>query len=122
MNKFLKAQETRMKRYAIESEQRWAEECASIPHIQFPPEWKVKIIPPFGDAVVRFLVELPSGKDKSVYLDCRSSLGYFGADVDVPTPYWEVYPYRGDTARCHRENVELLLSYIADEGDEDAQA
>lgn len=118
MSDFQKEQELRMQRYSVESDQRWHEECASIPYIQFPADWKVKIIPPFGDAVVRFVVELPSGKTKSVYLDCRSSLGYFGG-VDKPTPYWEVYPHRGDTARCHRENVELLLSYIADERDED---
>lgn len=111
-----------IQRVTLEADQKWIEECEHIPFIQFPADWKVQVIPPFGDAAIRFRVLLPSGKKKSVYLDVRSSLGYFGADVNVPTPYWEVYPYRGDTARCHRENVELLLSYIADEGDEDAQA
>lgn len=109
----------RMKRLDIEYEQGWLEEEEHIPFIQFPADWKVQVIPPFGDAVVRFRVELPSGKRKSVYLDVRSSLGYFGADVNVPTPYWEVYPYRGDIARCHRWNVALLLTFIADEEDGD---
>ena len=109
-----------MERLNVECNQRWREEIEHIPFIQFPAGWKVQIIPPFGDAAVRFRVELPSGAKKSVYLDVRSSLGFFGASVDVPTPYWEVYPCRGDIARCHRDDVELLLSHIADEEDEDA--
>lgn len=108
-----------IKRLDVEAEQRWLEECEHIPFIQFPASWKVQVIPPFGDAVVRFKVLLPSGKRKSVYLDCRSSLGFFGPNINVPTPYWEVYPYRDDIIRCHRDDVELLLSYIADEEDED---
>lgn len=106
-----------LNRLKIEADQHWIGEQEHIPFIQFPADWKVQIIPPFGDAVARFRVELPSGKRKSVYLDVRSSLGYFGADLDAPTPYWEVYPYRGDTARCHRWNVPLLLTYIADESE-----
>jgi hypothetical protein len=108
-----------MKRLDIEYEQGWLEEEEHIPFIQFPTDWKVQVIPPFGDAVVRFRVELPSGKRKSVYLDTRSSLGFFGRSIDVPTPYWEVYPHRGDIARCHRADIEQLLSYIADESEGD---
>lgn len=108
-----------VQRVTIEAEQKWIEEGERIPFIQFPAEWKVQVIPPFGDAAVRFRVLLPSGKKKSVYLDVRSSLGFFGDSMEVPTPYWEVYPYRGDVIRCHRESVELLLSYIADESEVD---
>jgi len=101
-------------RYKIEDEQQWREEIEVIPFIQFPSDWKIQITPPFGDAVIRFRVKLPSGKEKSVYLDHRNSLGIYG-DIE---PYWEVYPYQGDTARCGRAEIEKLLEYIGDESDE----
>lgn len=101
------------KRYEIEDKQKWREDIKTIPFIQFPADWKVQIIPPFGDAVVRFRVQLPSGKEKSVYLDTRESLGYYGG------PYWEVYPYRGDVTRCDMEDIESLLLNIADEKEDD---
>jgi hypothetical protein len=96
-------------RYEVESQQKWREEVKHIPFIQFPVDWKVQIIPPFGDAVIRFRVKLPSGMDKSVYLDVRDSLGCVGS------PYWEVYPYHDDIFRCPREDVTALLEAIADE-------
>lgn len=110
-----------MKRLEVELDQRWLEEAEAIPFIQFPASWKVQIIPPFHDAVVRFRVELPSGAKKSVYLDVRSSLGFYGGDFENPTPYWEVYPYRGDVGRCLRENVGLLLAMIEDESNNDEE-
>jgi hypothetical protein len=102
-------------RYKIEKEQKWLEEIKVIPFIQFPADWKIQVIPPFGDAVVRFRVQLPSGKEKSVYLDHRESLGIYG-DIE---PYWEVYPYNDDVGRCGREEIDKLLEYIGDEGDEE---
>lgn len=111
----MKSVDQTLKRYEIESEQKWREEIEHIPYIQFPPEWKVRVIPPFGDAVVRFQVVLPSGARRSVYLDSRHSLGYYGSPSAAPVPYWEVYPHRGDIARCHRDNVGELLELIADE-------
>lgn len=110
-----------MKRLEVEVDQRWLEEMENIPFIQFPAGWKVQVIPPFHDAVVRFRVELPSGAVKSVYLDVRSSLGFYGGDFNDPTPYWEVYPYRGDVGRCLRENVGLLLAMIEDESTNDEE-
>ena len=109
-------------RLQIEAEQKWVEEIDEIPWIKFPEEWYVKVIPPFGDAAVRFRVMLPSGKEKSVYLDVRHSLGYFGSVQGAPVPYWEVYPHQGDVGRCHKEDVKTLLEMIADEteGDNDA--
>jgi len=101
--------ETRTQRTIIERDQQWMAEIRDIPFIQFPADWKIQIIPPFSDAVIRFRVRLPSGKEKSIYLDTRSSLGFEDA------PYWEVYPYKGDVGRCDRENVEELLRMIGDE-------
>ena len=105
-------------RYKVENQQKWLEEIKNIPFIQFPSDWKVQIIPPFGDAVVRFRVELPTGHNRSVYLDGRNSLGYWDM---VGSYYWEVYPYRGDTGRCAMNDVYELLCLIADiqEGDDD---
>ena len=105
----------RMARYEIENRQGWREEINRIPFIAFPAGWQIKVIPPFGDAVVRFQVKLPSGCWKSVYLDVRGSLGFFGADLDNPVPYWEVYPCNGDTGRCHLDDTEELLKMIATE-------
>ena len=108
-----------MERYQIENKQKWREEIATMPWIQFPADWKIQIIPPFGDAVIRFRVELPSGAARSVYLDSRNSLGYWRGVDNEPIPYWEVYPHQGDVGRCDKENVAELLAMIADEGEAD---
>lgn len=105
-------------RYKIEEQQKWLGEITNIPFIQFPSDWKVQIIPPFGDAVVRFRVELPTGQNRSVYLDGRNSLGFWDL---VGSYYWEVYPYRGDTGRCSMQEIPELLRMIGDtqEGEDD---
>lgn len=116
--------ELRSRRYEVEQAQRWQDEVARLPWIQFPSDWKVKVIPPYGDAVVRFLVTLPDGKEKSVYHDSRASLGLYFGDGDELIPYWEVYPVNGDIGRCGTDEVELLLEMIAEgsEEQEDADA
>lgn len=115
MTKFDEHFELQRKRYEIENKQKWREDIKTIPFIQFPADWKIQVIPPFGDAVVRFRVQLPSGKERSIYLDSRESLGLYG-DLE---PYWEVYPHRGDTARCGINEIEKLLKYIGDEKEEE---
>lgn len=99
-------------RYKIESDQDWLGEIKTIPFIQFPADWKIQIIPPFGDAVVRFRVQLPSGEERSIYLDKRNSLGYW---ENPDEPYWEVYPYQDDVGRCGMNEINLLLEMIGDE-------
>ena len=106
-----------MERLMIENKQKWREEMKDMPFIQFPASWKVQVIPPFGDAVVRFRVQLPSGRIKSIYLDSRNSLGFWWDDAHGPRAYWEVYPVQGDTARCEKENIKELLEFIADESE-----
>lgn len=78
---------------------KWAKE---IPPLHFPTEWSVQIIPPFGNAIVRFYIN----NKVSVYLDCYEMLGCFGR------PYWEVYPYDGDIFRCKMNETEELLDAI----------
>ncbi len=72
---------------------RWMKE---LPYLSFPSDWKVKIIPPFVGAVIRFKIRketTPVGYNVSVYFDGYDNLGC------VLKPYWEVYPANGDTAR-----------------------
>ena len=114
--------ELRSRRYEVEHTQRWQDEVARLPWIQFPADWKVKVIPPYGDAVVRFLVTLPDGKEKSVYHDSRASLGLYFGDGDELIPYWEVYPVNGDIGRCGTDEVELLLEMIAEGSEEKKEA
>ena len=76
-----------------------------IPFIKFESEWEVKVIPPFGGAVVRFVIQY-NNKRVSVYLDCYDSLGLVGE------PYWEIYPYYGDTFRTGMNNVGELVAAI----------
>jgi len=104
------SQDILISRYEVESKQKWREEIDRIPYIQFPADWKIQVIPPFANAVVRFKVKLPCGKDKSIYLDSREALGCYGS------PYWEVYPYHGETGRCSIDDVDELLRMIADSG------
>lgn len=104
-------------RLSLENEQKWKDEIRHIPFLSFPAGWLVRVIPPFDDAVVRFQVKLPSGTRKSVYLDVRSSLGYFGGSPLEPNPYWEVHPYKGDVGRCDRCDTDTLMAMIADESE-----
>ena len=80
--------------------------CDKIPFIPFKQGWLVKVIPPFAGAVARFLVSRDGKTYTSVYLDCYSQLGF------CDSPYWEVYPYDGDTFRCDMNEVNSLVDAI----------
>jgi len=100
-------------RLIIEEQQKWRDEIDNIPYLSFPPEWQIQIIPPFADAVIRFIVKYPDGNTRSVYLDSRGSLGYFGFDKNnKPIPYWEVYPVNEENVRCHKDDVEKLMEIL----------
>jgi hypothetical protein len=99
-------------RSSIETNDQWREWSERIPFIQFPPEWEVRIVPPYGGAVARFYVRYGNNQC-SVYLDCYDRLGYFGA------PYWEVYPIDNDVARAPMEDVPGLLELIRQSLEED---
>ena len=94
-----------IERYKIEDEQQWRQWIDEIPAIRFDSEWNVKVIPPFGGALSRFMIE-HNGNHASVYLDAFDSLGYYGA------PYWELYPYDGDTFRCPMADTDALLAAL----------
>lgn len=101
-----------VQRCMIEEKEKWRDWIEKIPFIQFKPDWKVQIIPPTVGAMARFRVLKPDCKEEiSIYLDCLERLGHFGG------PYWEVYPHRGDVARCSIEDVDTLIQYIEEAGD-----
>ena len=103
---------TSNERYTVENQEDWRGACNRIPFISFRKGWKIKPIPAFGGAIVRFLVTVPHVKDQiSVYLDWNNNLGFYG---DPAQPYWEVYPYRGDVGRCDMDNTKKLIQMIAD--------
>jgi len=87
-----------------------------IPYIQFPATWRIRIIPPFGGAIVRFRV-LCGNADISVYLDCYDRLGFYKGK-----PYWEVYPHQEDIFRCDMEDVAGLLSAIKESIEEKSKS
>ena len=79
-----------------------------IPYLRFNPNHEVRVIPPFAGATIRFNVR---NKDKSisVYLDCYNNLG------SMDEPYWEIYPYNGDTYRCFINEIDKLMEAINEE-------
>lgn len=89
---------------------KWADQ---IPYLDFPDEWLVRPIPPFGGAVVRFTVKLNNTDTfVSVYLDCDNTLGIWHGPNGEPAPYWEVHPYEGDVWRCNMGDTDKLISAI----------
>lgn len=87
--------------------EKWTRE---IPVLNFPPHVAIKVIPPFGGAVVRFLAihkEDPRAQ-VSVYLDCYNMLGIYGNGE----PYWEIYPHNDDVARVPLREAEQLVALI----------
>ena len=92
-------------RLNLEISEQWRLFIDTIPALKFPPEVTVKIIPPFGGAIARFIL---SYKDKtiSVYLDAFSRLGA------MDEIYWEAYPINGDIDRYIMEDTRGLMQAI----------
>ena len=93
--------------YEVERIMEYKKWCGEIPHITFPNDWQVQVIPPFAGAVVRFKIK-KGDASVSIYLDCYDRLGCYGQ------PYWEVYPHENDVFRCDMEDTETLLKAIAE--------
>jgi hypothetical protein len=81
---------------------------SKIPYMTLPNDVEFKAIPPFGGANCRFMVK-KGERTVSVYLDCYNSLGA------MDEPYWEMFPYYGDTYRCYLKDVDLLSQKISEE-------
>lgn len=74
--------------HRVQESKKWMQE---IPALHFDKEWDVRIIPPFGGAVIRFWI-WHNGKKVSVYFDAYDELGF------VNEPYFEYY----DGEECYR--------------------
>lgn len=98
-----------VQRLNAEKDQEWSKWRKEIPYIDFPSDWKVKVIPPFAGAIVRFMVKDANDEWISVYLDCYDVLGCFGR------PYWEAYPINDDTYRVPIEDVDALIECMQQE-------
>lgn len=106
---------TRAKRLEVEREQRWREEAATMPFIELRAGWKIKVMPPFGDTVIRYKIELPSGLEKSVFFDSRCSIREYRDKAGKLVPYWEVWPVAGKLGRCEKDDINTLIRLIAHE-------
>lgn len=93
-------------RHAIEEIYEWEKWQEEIPYLNFKPEWKVKVVPPFRGAIARFYVDY-NDNFVSIYLDCYNELGYVGQ------PYWEIYPnYQNENERFYINETDELLEAI----------
>ena len=97
--------ETYTKYDDIMETRKWATE---IPSLNFDPFWEVRVVPPFGGAVIRFYIKnMFNNRFVSVYLDCY---GHLGA---MDEPYWEIYPDKeGDASRFALYDTTNLLKEI----------
>lgn len=97
----------------IISEYEKLQECrawgSKIPALHFEKEWDVKIIPPFGGAVIRFHIS-HNNKNVSVYFDGYSELGYVMDENDEPISYFEYY----DGEDCHRYYIDESEEMMSD--------
>ena len=82
----------------LQGYRKWANK---LPVFHFEKEWDVRIIPPFGGALIRFLINY-NGKSVSVYFDAYSELGYMVDENDNPIPYFEYY----DGEDCYRYYID----------------
>lgn len=82
---------------------KWVKE---VPTLKFKEHWDVKIIPPFGGAIIRFWV-ICGDKHVSVYLDAYNQLGW------MEEPYWEIYDGE-ETERFLFEEHEEMMERITE--------
>ena len=95
-------------RWYVENIEEWEKVSWDVPYLSFRSDWRVKIIPPCGGAMARFVVE-KNGKTVSVYYDVYNRLGYYGE------PYFEAYPINGEAARYSRSKVDDMINDIEKE-------
>lgn len=103
--------EDRNRRHSVERFEKWMQWIHKIPFLKFPCNYEIKIIPPFGGAIIRFWIRSPKmaqSENVSVYLDGHDVLGCVGE------PYWEIYPYSKDdpTARYLLNETDQLMNGI----------
>lgn len=93
--------------HRVRESEKWIKE---IPVLHFEKEWDVRIIPPFGGAVIRFWI-WHNNKKVSVYFDAYSELGYVYDENNNPIPYFEYYDGE-DCYRYYMDEVEQMMEDI----------
>lgn len=91
----------------LQEHSKWLKE---LPVLHFEKEWDVKIIPPFGGAVIRFWI-FYNNKKVSVYFDAYAELGWMTDDDGNPIPYFEYYDGE-ETYRYHMNESEQMMEDI----------
>lgn len=107
-----------LNRFNIEYDEDWRQWGTKIPDIHFKENWNVRIIPPFGGALARFIV-FCGNKQVSVYFDAFSALGYMYDSNNKPIPYFEAYSIDGDAKRYLMEEIEEMMKDIEKELEKD---
>lgn len=75
-------------RLRLERFEKWREIGEQMPAIPMKAGWLVTVLPPYGGAAARFLVQKKQdGPIVSVYFDAYERLGFFGSEA-----YFEIYP------------------------------
>lgn len=90
-----------------EQTQEYRKWLTELPAFNFDNEWNVKIIPPFGGAIIRFHIE-HNGKCVSVYFDAYSELGYMFDENDEQIPYFEYYDGTDIYRYCLDESKQMM--------------
>ena len=102
--------DVKLQYYEVAEKLKFREFVEQMPFLKFPKNWEVAIIPPFGGALVRFLVRIKGDENNtiSVYFDAHEMLGYYEGK-----PYWEIYPDEdGDVSRFPLDDKEGLIKGI----------
>ncbi len=100
----------------VEQFMEYGKRVNEIPSLNFRIDWNVQIIPPFGNAVVRFYIT-KDRKKVSVYLDCYWylwvywNLWNFWSIGTRWSPYWEVLA-GSSTERFDMKDTKWLLKCI----------
>lgn len=98
-----------VKRSKLEHEEGWNYHSKEIPSFELRPGYRIKILPPYGGALIRFNI-FHDHTRFSVYFDANDALG------SVREPYWEVYHNAwssgDDTKRFYTYQLHELLFEI----------
>lgn len=90
--------------------ERWMKE---LPFLTIPEGFRIKVVPPFHGAVIRFWIQKADAVDMensvSVYFDSANVLGW------MSEPYWEAYSIDGDCARYKVGEEDKMMEDIVRE-------
>jgi len=77
---------------------------------EVPQGFLIRVIAPFCGADARFQIYKKGTEESiSVYLDTTQALGCYDG------PYWELYPYKGDTWRCDMVDIDEVIALCVEE-------